>query len=64
MRCRMTVLVDIEAPDAETVFITRLKLERHLAELSHELSRLKSGGTIYGNFAAKIREVDAEKTKG
>lgn len=63
MKYRMTVVLDIEAPDAETVFTTRLKLERKLAELSHELSRLKTGGVIHGNFADKIREVDAEKEK-
>jgi len=65
MKYRQTIIVELEGLTTEAVFSARLRLERHLSNLSLELARLKEGPFITVIPDKQIREYDpTAKPKG
>jgi hypothetical protein len=58
MKYRQTVIVELEGTTIESVFTARIKLEKHLVNLSIELGRLKETAHILIIPDKEIREYD------
>lgn len=64
MSFRTTIILGLEADDAESVLNARYKVEKAVVKLMNEFSKFKPRVVIHTNISDKIREVGAAKPSG